>query len=92
MYASLKRCHKNQMTNTPHIEPLLALSCGHFLAYHLNAVADRACEFAQVLGFVSASPDWAYLAGLWHDLGKYRPGFQRYPMQSDKPNRNGHVQ
>jgi CRISPR-associated endonuclease/helicase Cas3 len=22
--------------------------------------------------------DWARLAGLWHDLGKYRPGFQRY--------------
>jgi CRISPR-associated endonuclease/helicase Cas3 len=24
---------------------------------------------------------WAYLAGLWHDLGKYRPGFQRYIRQ-----------
>jgi len=24
------------------------------------------------------SPQWAHLAGLWHDLGKYRPGFQRY--------------
>lgn len=22
--------------------------------------------------------DWAYSAGLWHDLGKYRSGFQRY--------------
>ncbi len=22
--------------------------------------------------------EWAHLAGLWHDLGKYRPGFQRY--------------
>jgi CRISPR-associated endonuclease/helicase Cas3 len=80
------------MEKTTITESRLAHSCGHFLAYHLNAVAELACEFAQVLGSVSASPDWAYLAGLWHDLGKYRPGFQRYLMQSDKPNRNGHVQ
>ncbi|EGF30315.1 CRISPR-associated helicase Cas3 [Oxalobacteraceae bacterium IMCC9480] len=25
-----------------------------------------------------ASAQWARLAGRWHDLGKYRPGFQRY--------------
>jgi CRISPR-associated endonuclease/helicase Cas3 len=31
------------------------------------------------------SQQWAYLAGLWHDLGKYRPGFQQYIRQV-----NGH--
>ena len=34
--------------------------------------------FAQAFGSAGAAADWAYLAGLWHDLGKYRPGFQRY--------------
>ncbi|HRM83943.1 MAG TPA: CRISPR-associated endonuclease Cas3'', partial [Acidovorax temperans] len=28
---------------------------------------------------------WAYLAGLWHDLGKYRPGFQKYVQLADNP-------
>jgi hypothetical protein len=28
---------------------------------------------------------WAYLAGLWHDLGKYRPGFQTYIRQANDP-------
>ncbi len=26
----------------------------------------------------AAGAEWAYLAGLWHDLGKYRQGFQAY--------------
>ncbi|GMU44753.1 MAG: hypothetical protein AMXMBFR25_27390 [Lysobacterales bacterium] len=26
---------------------------------------------------------WAHLAGLWHDLGKFRPGFQKYVRQED---------
>ncbi len=44
---------------------------------HLYGVADRARESAARL-----VPDWAWLAGLWHDLGKYRPGFQTYLRQT----------
>jgi CRISPR-associated endonuclease/helicase Cas3 len=41
---------------------------------HLNHVADAAAKFAS--SFHAA--DWARLAGLWHDLGKYSPEFQSY--------------
>ena len=51
-----------------------AHSGGHFLQDHLQEVARLASSNAKNFG---AEP-WAYLAGLWHDLGKYRPGFQRY--------------
>jgi CRISPR-associated endonuclease/helicase Cas3 len=53
----------------------------HELSTHLIAVAIGAQTFAEPL----RSGQWAYLAGLWHDLGKYRPGFQRYIRQV-----NGH--
>lgn len=46
----------------------------HDLADHLKCVAALAAEHARVFG----AHDWAYLAGLWHDLGKYRPRFQHY--------------
>lgn len=46
----------------------------HSLEEHLRAVAFLAAQFA--LPFNSA--DWAHLAGLWHDLGKYRLRFQNY--------------
>ena len=46
----------------------------HFLEDHLLKVAKLASKFAEDFG----SSDWAYLAGLWHDLGKYRPAFQNY--------------
>ena len=46
----------------------------HLLREHLDAVAEMARSFAEPLN----SQQWAYLAGLWHDLGKYRPGFQSY--------------
>ncbi|MCB2022876.1 MAG: CRISPR-associated endonuclease Cas3'' [Rhizobacter sp.] len=45
----------------------------HALSSHLVAVAKFASTFAQGFG-----PDWARLAGCWHDLGKYRAGFQSY--------------
>lgn len=46
---------------------------GHRLEDHLRSVARLASEFAMPTGAV----DWAASAGLWHDLGKYRPGFQK---------------
>lgn len=45
----------------------------HLLADHLAAVARLARGFAADFG----SGDWGYLAGLWHDLGKYASAFQR---------------
>jgi CRISPR-associated endonuclease/helicase Cas3 len=45
----------------------------HPLLEHLHEVARLSAGFAARFG-----ADWAGLAGLWHDLGKCRPGFQRY--------------
>lgn len=53
----------------------------HPLAVHLHAVASLAGAFAATFG----ARDWGRLAGLWHDLGKYRPGFQRYIRQTRDP-------
>ncbi len=49
----------------------------HDLEDHLRAVAQQAGKFAEPFG----NGDWAYLAGLWHDLGKYHPEFQEYIYQ-----------
>jgi CRISPR-associated endonuclease/helicase Cas3 len=46
----------------------------HDLVEHLLGVAERAQGFAECFG----AAEWAQLAGLWHDLGKFRPRFQRY--------------
>ena len=61
----------------------LAHSGGHLLAAHLQSVAGMAAGFSSAYEPATATRQWAYLAGLWHDLGKYRPGFQRYLQQSD---------
>ncbi len=53
---------------------------------HLNNVACRARDFGSAIG----AADWAYVAGLWHDLGKYRSGFQRYLRKAGgAPNDDG---
>ena len=46
----------------------------HHLAEHLKAVGRLAGRFAQRFG----SQDWASVAGIWHDFGKYSAKFQRY--------------
>lgn len=46
----------------------------HCLEDHLRDVAQLAGDKALLFN----GDDWASLAGLWHDLGKYRPAFQHY--------------
>ena len=58
-------------------EPL-AHSGGHSLVDHLQSVAALAGRFAYAWDAVRGSASWVTLAGKWHDLGKYRSGFQRY--------------
>ncbi|MEX2310230.1 MAG: CRISPR-associated helicase Cas3' [Pirellulales bacterium] len=40
---------------------------------HLQAVSDLAGKFAEKFG----AAEWGRVAGLWHDVGKYRPEFQQ---------------
>lgn len=46
----------------------------HPLEAHLLGVGAIAASFAEAFG----GQDWAWLAGLWHDLGKYSVEFQHY--------------
>jgi CRISPR-associated endonuclease/helicase Cas3 len=46
----------------------------HLLLDHLQDVAQLAEGFAATFG----NGDWGFLAGLWHDLGKYKADFQAY--------------
>lgn len=46
----------------------------HALDDHLRVVGDLAAKHADCFG----ARDWAKLAGLWHDLGKYSAEFQGY--------------
>ncbi|GGD66757.1 CRISPR-associated helicase/endonuclease Cas3 [Lacimicrobium alkaliphilum] len=45
----------------------------HLLEDHLRKVSKLAGEFASQFG-----RDWAFQAGLWHDMGKYQQRFQTY--------------
>jgi CRISPR-associated endonuclease/helicase Cas3 len=49
----------------------------HPLQAHLEKVADRAKQLADKF----KAGEIAYYAGLWHDLGKYNPDFQKYLEQ-----------
>ncbi|MBI1811671.1 MAG: CRISPR-associated helicase Cas3' [Nitrospirae bacterium] len=48
------------------------------LGEHLLNVAELAKKFGDEFG----SGDWAYLAGLWHDMGKYSEDFQKMLLAS----------
>ena len=58
----------------------------HGLVEHLHGVADLAAQFASPFG----GEHVAYYAGLWHDLGKFSLGFQRYLAACDADGRPHH--
>ena len=61
----------------------------HLLEEHLCEVAKLAEKFSQEFG----SSDWGYLAGIWHDLGKYQRSFQDYIRnRSGFERENAHVE
>ncbi len=59
----------------------------HDLDEHLTSVAALAAEFACAFG-----PEWARLAGRWHDLGKYRQRFQNYIRLASGFEVDAHIQ
>jgi CRISPR-associated endonuclease/helicase Cas3 len=61
------------VSNTP-LAHLTEEGRGHDLRAHLERVATLAQEFANAFD----SGTWGFLAGLWHDLGKYAAEFQTY--------------
>jgi CRISPR-associated endonuclease/helicase Cas3 len=66
----------------------------HLLRDHLTGTAKLASEFAKEFG----CGEWGYLAGLWHDLGKYSDDFQQMiraaadnvELKQSKPQRVDH--
>jgi CRISPR-associated endonuclease/helicase Cas3 len=60
----------------------------HDLDEHLRQAAALGAEFAAPFG----AGEWARLAGLWHDLGKYRARFQRYIAQASGYDPDAHIE
>lgn len=50
----------------------------HPLEKHLRDTAEKAGEFASAF----RAGEWGFVAGLWHDLGKYSQAFQDYLVAS----------
>lgn len=61
-----------------HSRPDLPAEKWEPLADHLRRTAELAADFGKHFG----CPQWCYLAGLWHDLGKYAKQWQKYLYQS----------
>ncbi len=59
----------------------------HDLVAHLRNTAVRARENGDKFG----AGEVAYLAGLWHDLGKFNPAFQEYLIRCRRADRDGEV-
>lgn len=70
-----------------HSHPSLPPEGWHPLAQHLEETARKAAAFAAPF----ASAEWARLAGLWHDLGKYSADFQE-KLRRESANPNVHVE
>ena len=58
------------------------------LSDHLKKTATRAGKFADEFG----NSDWAYLMGLWHDIGKFHPRWQRYIRLRSGYDQEAHIE
>lgn len=60
----------------------------HSVDEHLYGVSALAQQFAAQMG----ASEWARLAGLWHDLGKYQPAFQSYIKRASGYDPEAHIE
>lgn len=60
----------------------------HALQEHLQNVAEQAGKFAEKF----SGSDWAALCGLWHDLGKFLPGWQAYIRRQTGYDQDAHIE
>ncbi|MBD3343684.1 MAG: CRISPR-associated endonuclease Cas3'', partial [Chitinivibrionales bacterium] len=60
----------------------------HSLLEHLNKTAKKANEFASLFD----ASEWAEIAGLWHDLGKFLPKWQNYLQKASGYEENAHIE
>lgn len=60
----------------------------HSLEEHCQSVARLAADFARPFG----GEDWAYLAGLLHDLGKFSPSWQAYIRKETGYDPEAHIE
>lgn len=60
----------------------------HCLVEHLRFVAEKAGAFAEKFD----SKEWAYIAGIWHDLGKFNKEFQNYILSIKEGTADAHLE
>ena len=60
----------------------------HYLPEHLSKVATLAGQYALFF----SGDDWASIAGIWHDLGKFSEAFQHYIKSASGYNTEAHIE
>lgn len=76
------------------MNPLAHVRQDHSGQWHEHALEDHSRSVAALARSHAASfggGEWAYLAGLWHDLGKYRGRFQKYIRSASGYESNAHI-
>lgn len=77
------------MLKVSHVKKSLDGQCLHReLDQHLFSVAELASSFANEFG----ANEWAKIAGMWHDLGKYQASFQQRILSENGCNPEEHLE